>query len=229
MTPVDNVGPLFERRRLLEAQSSAVPGFAQRLQELRAWQANRLALTYQDLRQDPLLSQAIEFFLSDLYGQDFARRNLELARAWRYFKRALPAAALKMLQQAIELETLTVELDQAMLPYLAAGPIDRAGYAAAYRALGRSDERKRQIDLLISIGAELRRIVRRPWIGLALRAAHVPAHAAGVGVLQDFLERGFAAFRPLRESELLLRAIRVRETQLMQALLSGSKDGFDVN
>ena len=55
----------------------------------------------------------------------------------------------------------------------------------------------------------------------ALRAAHVPAHAAGFGVLQDFLERGFAAFRNMSEAAPLLRKIRERETQLMEQLFSG--------
>ena len=80
MTDNDNVARLFERHRELEATATAVPMLVQRLQELREWQAARLAQTYQDLRRDPHFSQGSEFLLSDLYGQDFARRNLELAR-----------------------------------------------------------------------------------------------------------------------------------------------------
>jgi len=57
---------------------------------------------------------------------------------------------------------------------------------------------KRQVDLVLLIGADLSRLVRNFWIELALRAAHLPAHVAGFGVLQDFLERGFTAFRKLR-------------------------------
>jgi hypothetical protein len=228
MARSDNLDQLIERRQRLEARQTAEPEFAQRLQELRAWQAARLAQTYQDLRRDPQLSPAVEFFLSDLYGpQDFTRRNLELTRAWRYLKRALPEPALEVLGQAIELEVLTVELDQAMLAQLPPGPIDRATYAAAYRALGLPDARQHQIDLIIGIGEALKRIAKRPWIGLALRAAHAPAHAAGFGVLQDFIERGFAGFRRVQDAQRLLQTIRLRETQLLEALLCGSENPFD--
>lgn len=229
MTDNDNVARLFERRRELEARPSTAPLLAQRLQELRAWQAARLAQTYQDLARDPQFSQAVAFFLSDLYGQDFARRNLELARVWRYLKRALPAAAMKVLEWAIELETLTLELDQAMVAQLPAGPITRTTYAAAYRALGQPEVRGQQIDLIIEIGEQLSRVAKRSWIGVAMRSAHAPAHAAGFGVLQDFLERGFAAFRTIKDASYLLQAIRQRETRLMQALLAGDEEAFDVH
>jgi hypothetical protein len=63
--------------------------------------------------------------------------------------------------------------------------------------------------------------VRTPLVGIALRAAHGPAHLAGFGVLQDFLERGYAAFRKLPAPARLLTAIEERETHLMQILLAG--------
>jgi hypothetical protein len=228
MTRTDDIGQLIERRQLLEARACSSPELAQRLQQLRAWQAARLAHTYADLRADPQLSPAVEFFLSDLYGtQDFTRRNLELARAWRHLKRAVPRAALQVLGQAIELDVSTAELDLAMAAQLPPGNIDEARYAAAYRALDRPGERVRQIDLIIAIGEQLQRIARHPWIGLALRAAHGPAHAVGFGVLQDFLERGYAAFRGMQDVGRLLQTIRRRETQLMQSLLCAGDDPFE--
>jgi hypothetical protein len=227
MTTDDHVERLFERHRELEARPSTVPLLAQRLKDLREWQAARLAQTYQDLRHDPQFSQAVEFFLTDLYGQDFSRRNLELSRVWRYLKGALPAAAVKVLEWAIELETLTLELDQAMVTQLPAGPISRTTYAAAYCALGHPEARQHQIDLIIDVGEQLSGVAKRPLIRLALRSAHAPAHAAGFGVLQDFLERGFAAFRSIQDAGLFLQTIRQRETRLMQTLLVGSEEAFD--
>ncbi|MFI4868605.1 MAG: FFLEELY motif protein [Steroidobacterales bacterium] len=213
---------------MLDAQLAAAPELAPRLQELRTWQAARLAHTYADLRQDPQLSRGLEFFLTDLYGpHDFTHRNRQLARAWRYFKRALPSSAIEVLAKAIELEVLTAELDQAMVSQLTSEPLIGASYAAAYRAVGRPEQRRRQIDLIISLGEQLERIVRHPGIGLALRAARAPAHAAGLGMLQDFLERGFSGFRHMQDAQRLLGAIRERELQLMQALFNGSHDPFD--
>src|ERR1017187_7321747 len=152
MARSDNLDQLIERRQRLEARQTAEPEFAQRLQELRAWQAARLAQTYQDLRRDPQLSPAVEFFLSDLYGpQDFTRRNLELTRAWRYLKRALPEPALEVLGQAIELEVWMGKLGGEVGPARPRGPRARAPYAPASRALGLPDARQHQIDLIIGI------------------------------------------------------------------------------
>lgn len=107
-------------------------------------------------------------------------------------------------------------------PRRAARPLTAASYADAYRGVNWAEERQRQIDLTIAVGLDLDRIVRRAWIGVALKAAHVPAHTAGYGALQDFLERGFAAFRKMRGAGHLLAAIQERETQMMRSLLGGT-------
>jgi hypothetical protein len=223
-----SVEQLLARQRELRLRRGALGARAGRLPELRAWQAARLARTYADFRRDPHYAPAVEFFLSDLYGpQEFTARDRDLSRALRYLKRALPAAALTVLTLAIELAVLTAELDQAMIAVLAPGSITPATYAAAYRAVGRPDGRARQIELIVAIGVALERIVRHAWIALALRLAHRPAHAAGFGALQDFLERGFAAFRHMRAGERFLQSIRARETLGMHAILGGGDALWD--
>jgi len=222
MKPPAQLDALLARKRLLGSQAGASAATATRLRELRAWQAARLARTYADLRREPRYALAVEFFLSDLYGpQDFTGRDRDLARAWRYLRRALPAAALDVLGRAIELEVLTAELDQAMVAALETGAVTSTTYAAAYRAVGRRAARARQIELIAAIGADLERIVRHAWIAMALRVAHAPAHAAGFGVLQDFLERGFAAFRRMRGAGRFVQAIREREARVMNAIYAG--------
>ncbi len=126
---------------------------------------------------------------------------------------------MKVLGQAIEIDVLTLELDHAMVRALGATAVTDATYAAAYRAVDDQASRTRQIDLIISVGEDLDRIVRRVWLGPLLKAAHVPAHAAGFGALQDFLERGYDAFRRMRGAEPLLKVIRERETRFMQSML----------
>ena len=125
---------------------------------------------------------------------------------------------MKVLGRAIEIDVLTLELDHAMVRALAPGPVTEAAYAAAYRAVDDRTSRARQIDLIVGVGEDLDRIVRRVWLGPLLKAAHFPAHAAGFGALQDFLERGYAAFRRMHGAEPLLRAIRERETRFMNSM-----------
>jgi hypothetical protein len=225
MKPEIVIEDLLARKKLLETRVHAETTLDNRLRELRRWQAERLSRTYADLHADPQFKRAVDFFLSDLYGpQEFTSRDRDLTRAWSYLKRTLPQAALDSLTGAIELQVLTMELDLHMVAALPEGPMTQQTYESAYRAVGRRGERVRQIDLIIASGEALNRIVRHAWISLALRAAHTPAHAAGFGALQDFLERGYAAFREMIDAQRLLRAVRDRETQLMDAIL-GASDG----
>jgi len=209
--------------------AEAVSAASGQLRELRAWQAARLASTYGDLLHDPECVDAVKFFLTDLYGpEEHTRRDQDLARAWSVLSRTLPRATLGLLERAIQLQTLTAQLDEAMAQQLAAGPVTQESYAAAYRAVGRPEARRRQIDLVLTIATDLERVVRHAWVGLALRAARLPARAAGYGALQDFLERGFAAFRRMKDAGRMLSAIRERETRLSAALFAGGAAPFSL-
>jgi hypothetical protein len=217
----DKLDRLLVRKNAL-AERAAAPPVAERLRELRAWQAVRLQQTYADLLRDEVAGDALSFFMTDVYGpQDFTRRDHDVARAWRLLKRALPPRTLDVLSMAMELEVLSAELDLEMTMRLPPGPLTAEKYAQAYRAVGQEAARRRQIGIVVEIGRTLAASVRNPLVALALRAAHRPAHLAGFGVLQDFLERGFAAFRKLSRPERLLATIERRETQLMELLLAG--------
>ena len=135
MRAPDQIDELLARKGRLDASAEQTADFAARLRELRGWQSARLENSYHDFRADPRYAPAVKFFLSDLYGpQEFKARDRDLARAWRYLKRALPAPAMAVLGQAIELDVLTLELDRALVRALAAGAVSDAAYAAAYRA-----------------------------------------------------------------------------------------------
>lgn len=224
-----NLDGLLARKQQLAAEHRHAPSFASRLRDLRAWQAGRLARTYRDLARDARYARAIDFFLNEVYGpQEFTARDRDLARAWHLFKVSLPAVALETLANAIELEVLTAELDHAMIAALPPRGLGEIEYARAYRQVARRDARERQIDLVVGIGTSLQRLVRRKWIGVALRAAHAPARAAGFSALQGFLERGYRAFTGLEDAGRLMVTIRYRETRLMEALLSNCDDPFIV-
>ena len=153
------------------------------------------------------------------------QRDRDVRRAWRYFKRALPPAALEAMRRAIMLDVLSTELDHAMVTALGDQPLTGATYGQAYRQVGRADDRRRQIDLVLDVGNALERITRHAWIATALRAAHVPAYLAGFRALQDFLERGFAAFQGMQGGQDFLRIVREREMRLMHAWFSAETKG----
>jgi hypothetical protein len=199
------------------------PALAGRLRELQDWQARRLLRTHKDLHDDPRYAQAVDFFMDELYASgDPGSRDRDLLRVQRVMERLLPPDALSALCLAIELEVLSQELDAAVVRALPDGPIDDERYAQAYRGVGRRADRERQIELLYQIGRYLDGVVHKPIVRALVHLARGPAHAAGLGGLQDFLERGLVAFERMRGAERFLVTIRDRERDAMERLLSGS-------
>ena len=198
-----------------------------RLAELKGWQAARLAKTYEDYASRPRYAQATEFFLDDLYGvKDFSGRDREMLRILPVMRRILPASAVDTASRAIELEALTEDLDQRLAAALAQGPITEQSYADAYRASSTRAERMRQIDLIDHVGRNLDALVAKPFVGATLKLMRQPARVGGLAGLQDFLERGFQAFRRVKGANEFLGALRDRETAILNRLFSGKAEPF---
>jgi hypothetical protein len=77
--------------------------------------------------------------------------------------------------------------------------------------------------LLVCAATELDRLARRPWVGVALRAARLPARMAGFAALQGFLERGLLAFQRTPDAGRLLGAIQERETGWLEELFGAGE------
>ena len=69
-------------------------------------------------------------------------------------------------------------------------------------------------------------MVGKPLIRAALTMMRKPARLAGLAALQDFLERGFAAFAQMRGAGEFLATIRQRETAIHAAIAGGSDAPF---
>ncbi len=137
---------------------------------LSAWQSERLARTYADLRADPRHQPATEFFLNDLYQIAVSDR------------------------------------------------ITEADYCEAYRRCDNCAGRKHQIELICELGRELDAVVAKPMIYAALRLARRPAQLAGLHELQDFLERGFSAYRHMKGAKEFLDTIEARESRILDRI-----------
>lgn len=203
------------------------------LRALRGWQARRLAVTFADFDRLPHYRKAVGFFLSDLYGEgDASWRDRDLARMMPTMLRWLPEAMLGTVADALELDLLSHRLDSRVATAMAetsgerAPIIDVARYADAYRIAGTPTERAQQIALLIRVGRELESIVQKPLIYTVLRFSRGPAESAGLGGLQAFLERGFAAFRELGSAEHFLSTIAMREGAASAAIFADDPDPF---
>ena len=222
------VGAL-ERVMRLHAIREADPALAAALTRLSEWQSRRLRDTYADLAVDPRYAGAIAFFQNDLYGgADFTRRDGDLARVVPAMVRLLPEAVIATVARAVELNALAHELDRALLAQLpsATTRFTVAQYCGAYRAMGEFALRRRQIALMAEVGNALDRYVRTPMIGVALTMMRRPARVAGMSALQNFLERGFTAFRRMKGAGEFLAAVEARETAINDAIIAGADEPF---
>ncbi len=220
---------LRQLRRVLELDRREAAGEAQPagLRVLATWQARRLAATYADFRARERYRKAVAFFLEDLYGPgDFSQRDADLERVYPIMSRTLPTAALAALTDALELHALTQELDQRMLRILERDPafqetLTPAMWASAYRECGQARDRARQIELVAAVGRQLDEVVTHPLVYTLVLLARGPARAAGFHALQDFVERGFRAFRNMGGAAVFIEAVVSRETALMKRLFAG--------
>jgi hypothetical protein len=222
------LGRLLERNAALREVFADEPQLGARLKQLQRWQSKRLLASYDDLHEKPRYRAALEFFFDELYGGTDPRgRDHDLHRVHRVFETLLPTEALRALVLAIELEILSQELDADVVRALAPGPVTVASYAAAYRSANRRADRERQVELLGVIGGFLDTVVRKPGIHALVRMVRRPAHAAGFGALQEFLEHGLDAFKAMNGADEFLATIRERETRYMERVLAGVEDPFE--
>lgn len=200
-----------------------------RLEELKAFQAARLARSYTDVAAQSRYRLATGFFLGDLYGpKDFSRRDASMLRILPLMVRTLPATAVETATLAIELEALSESLDHSVAAALEPGPIDEERYARAYRSASTPAERERQIDLIVAVGERLDALVKKPMLLGTLRLMRTPAKLAGLSDLQDFLERGFESFRAMHGADDFLALIRERESAILSRLFSGAPGPFSL-
>jgi hypothetical protein len=191
------------------------------------WQSKRLLRSHADLHSNPRYRLAVEFFFNELYGGDARRRDSDLLKVQGAMERLLPREALQALYLAVELEILSQELDAEVARALPGAAITVGRYAAAYRDAGRQADRVKQVELTSEIGRYLDGVVRKPFVRALVRLARAPAHAAGFGLLQEFLERGLDAFEAMHGASEFLGTVRAREMRIMSRLFEGTADPFE--
>ncbi len=223
-----HLGRLLAHNAELRDVFASDPASQSRLHHLQRWQSKRLLRSHADLRANPRYRKAVEFFFDELYGGGDPRgRDRDVMRVHRVMERLLPRKALQALCLAIELEVLSQELDADVVRHLPPGPITVDSYSEGYRGAGRPADRARQIDLLGIIGEYLDAVVQKPIIRGLVRLARGPAHAAGFGGLQEFLERGLEAFEDMHGADEFLAVIREREVLAMERIYARHPDPFE--
>lgn len=213
----------------LRKGAAADPLLLAALIDVKRLQSRRFAGTYADLLRGGPYAAGARFFLEELYGtKDYAERDAQFSRIAGAIERFFPAQVAQTAASLAALHALTEDLDLQLASawLLQSGELPHASrYALSWRQLGRPLERRRQLDGVLALGAEMARLTTTPGLRTMLRMMRGPASAAGLGALQQFLESGFDTFKDMTRRPgavgFFLQTVSERESRLLE-LLFGS-------
>ncbi len=196
------------------------------------WQINYQLEFYADFLDEPDKADAIEFIVSDLNGTDISTRDAHMARIVPVMVRLLPDRGTAALASAMKLNARVLQFNLQTCRQLAAHAewdtgISERDYCTAFRNSMTFDQCLRLIDLTIELGQSLKRLVRHPVIGMTMRAMHYPAHAAGFGVMQDFLEKGYTTFHAIDDIDDFLDRFAERMTDVFTWICEEPLENLD--
>lgn len=196
-----------------------------RVQAVKRYQQLRFAHTYADLLASERYRGAARYFLDELYGpQDFTGRDAQLARVVPATVRLFPAQIVDVVGSVVSLHALSEELDSALAQQLASPELDAPRYLRAWQATGQRAQRERQIALTLEVASALDTLVHKAFLRHSLHLMRGPARAAGLGDLQQFLERGFDTFRSMQGAAEFVAVIGSRERLLAATLFDAGTE-----
>jgi hypothetical protein len=207
----------------LQAQVQQSPAHRRWSTHILRHRSARMFAAYADLRQQGRYAAAVDFLINDLFGPNsLCYRELGLQKAEATMLRVLPEGLLQAVGQAVEFSLLTMRLDLKLAEILdsmgTTGTPDEEKVIVALRMTAAYEDYRRQIGLVLEIGGEIESIVHKPFVTIGLKMCRQPARMMGLGELQDYLERGVAAFKRMRDSAEFFRVFQQRETLYLQSV-----------
>jgi hypothetical protein len=218
----------------LRARAAAQPAVGLAVASVKRFQMARFRRCYGDLMVSKDFGDASRFFLEELYGDaDYSTRDQQFVRIAGTLATVFPASVVSTAVLLSQLHALTEELDHSMASHfvvhaLPPSGLDTATYLSAWHSVGRRSDRQQQLADVLSLGHELAGLTRKPGLALLLKLMRHPAASAGLGSLQQFLERGFGIFAELarkkgKVSE-FLSTVESRESEWLGQMFDASPD-----
>jgi hypothetical protein len=195
------------------------------------WQMTYLLTFFTDLHERPGYGEAIDFTISDLAGVGISDRDRDLERAAPAITRMLPRKALETVAAAAKLNSRVLEVNLGIFRRLRVdgelpARIGVRAYCVACREASTLGECVGLVHLATGLGRTLKTLVKVPLLGAMLHAMRAPAHAAGFGALQEFLESGYTNFREIPDIDHFLSEIETRMTEVFETIYTRPLDEF---
>ncbi len=239
MDAAHTIREAIEQVTELHRAAGASPALHCALTAVKRFQARRFAGTYADLLATTEYGHATRFFLEELYGdKDYALRDAQFARIagplQTFFPEKVVGTAVSLAQLHVLTEVMDHEMAVAWVKVQGDDATDAQSirhYMQAWKLVGRAEDRRRQLEVVLKVGEELERFTRMRGLRIMLKMMHRPATAAGLGSLQSFLESGFDTFAGMSgkgaHAKKFLEEIRHRESLWLERLFAPDSDACE--
>jgi hypothetical protein len=211
------------RSNQLHSQYLDDPDLFEAYDRFTRWQLDYMLPFFSDLLEPEGYAEAVDFIVSDLAGVGVSERDHDIERAAPVIVRSLPGHPLETAAAAVELNARVLEINLGICRALLvndalASTIGENEYFTACQTVSSYDECMELVRLAVKLGETLKKLVRVPLIGGLLRTMRTPAHAAGFGALQEFLETGYLTFRRISDIDRFLELLQQRMDQVFQRI-----------
>ena len=211
------------------------PAIFQRLQDVQAWQKQRMQRTHAKTfaeKQNILMS---EYFLNRLYGgPDFDALAGQIARLMKYVHKAeklIPENAIKTGTSGVALAILAVRLDeqvamQLLQDYNPNEALTDEMMRLTYLKLDQGQQRLEQLDLLDQLGKSLDKYMRSFVVYTAFKMCKGTANKYHFQIMYEFMQDGFLAMKPLKSAEKFVQDFTAVERQIIHKVHAGDLAPF---
>ena len=211
------------------------PEIYQRLQDVQAWQKQRMQCTHLKAFAEKQNVLMAEYFLNRLYGgPDFDALAQQIARLTKYAHKAeklIPDNAIKTGTAGVSLAILAVQLDeqvaiQLLQDYHPYEPLTDEMMRLTYLKLDQMQGRLKQLDLLDQLGKSLDKYMRSFVVYAAFKMCKGAANKYNFNVMYDFMQDGFLAMKPLKSAEKFVKDFTAVERQIIEKVHTGDLQPF---
>ncbi len=211
------------------------PEIYQRLQDVQAWQKQRMQRTHLKAFAEKQNVLMAEYFLNRLYGgPDFDALAQQIARLTKYAHKAeklIPDNAIKTGTAGVSLAILAVQLDEQVAIQLLADyhpyePLTDEMMRLTYLKLEQTQGRLKQLDLLDQLGKSLDKYMRSFVVYAAFKMCKGAANKYNFNVMYDFMQDGFLAMKPLKSAEKFVKDFTAVERQIIEKVHTGDLQPF---
>lgn len=211
------------------------PAIFQRLQDVQAWQKQRMQRTHAKTfaeKQNILMS---EYFLNRLYGgPDFDALAGQIARLMKYVHKAeklIPENAIKTGTSGVALAILAVRLDEQVAmrllkDYHPNEALTDEMMRLTYLKLDQGQQRLEQLDLLDQLGKSLDKYMRSFVVYTAFKMCKGTANKYHFQIMYEFMQDGFLAMKPLKSAEKFVQDFTAVERQIIHKVHAGDLAPF---